>query len=122
PDTTDELLYQGLAWPAAGGALPAATFFWTARAICDFFRDARFLWMTLRLAALSSFLAAVLYSGCSASSGPSSAAVKRFRCVLITRIVVLLRTRFFSLLRRFFLALLVCGIYPVSEVVPSLFS
>ena len=43
---------------------------------------------------------------------PIDAASKRLMCVLMTRITVRLWIRRTSVLRRLFLALLVCGIYP----------
>src|SRR5262245_45516511 len=77
--------------------------------------------MMRRAAALSSLVQAKLNSSCSFSTGPSRAASKRLRWVLMVRRVARLRKRRFSVLRRFFLALLVCGIYPVSGLCERIF-
>src|SRR5258708_867829 len=66
--------------------------------------------MTPFAAALSIFPAARVYSCCIFSVGPSRASRKRLMWVLRLRLTARLRRRRFSLLRRFFLALRVCGI------------
>src|SRR5579863_925555 len=71
--------------------------------------------MTCLAAALSSRLAARLYSFCNSSTVPSAAAVVRLICVLSVLMMARLCTRRFSALRRFFLALRVCGIDPLQS-------
>src|SRR5262249_36129354 len=65
---------------AFGGAVCLAC---RRRASCDFLRAARLGWMTRLAAALSSFLAARLYSLRNSSTGPSAAARTRLICDLI---------------------------------------
>src|SRR3954453_15373980 len=79
-DTGNDRVDQAVA--GGGGCWPAASFWCRARASWDFLRDARLGWMTRLAAALSSFLAARLYSSRSLSRGPSRAALKRLSCVL----------------------------------------
>src|SRR5437660_5863365 len=82
-----------------------------SRASCDFLRAARLGCTTRRAAALSSFLAARLYSARSWSRLPSLATVTNFLiCVLMALLVARLRNRRFSYWRSRFLALPVCGI------------
>src|SRR5262249_41373939 len=114
----------GLFSPGVGAGAGVVFFLCSASANCDFLRAARLGWTMRREAALSSFFAARLSSFCAVSIGFCSRALKkRLMCVLIVFLTALLRSRRFSFLRRFFLALFVCGIYPVSRVARfSLFS
>src|SRR5579862_7777799 len=78
---------------------------------CDFFRAAMLGCTTRFAAALSSLLAAKLYSACNCSAVPLSATSITFLiCVRIAFLAARFNSRRFSLCRICFLALLVWGI------------